>query len=152
MKRNVDVRHYFRKDGTSVRHHKRSIDDLSQYDPLTEEWVEKLGEKKALFKESSDISENLEKNVKEMESANKKEQGELSNKITDQVDDSEEKLGKMSDKIDNRSVEKFKTNTQLQDERSEAHHLDSEIKAAKKVAKKKVKKQAKESKKAIKKT
>jgi hypothetical protein len=137
---------------TTVRRHNRKIDDLSQYDPLSEEWVEKMNEKSKALIQSTDTSKVLEKNIKEMESANKKEEAGLSSKLEDSIDDSEAVLGKMSDKIDNRSVEKFKDNTKLQDEKGETHHLQSEINAAKKVAKKKVKKQAKESKKAIKKT
>ena len=128
-KRNVNVRSYERTDGTPVREHSRKIENIKK--------------RQEELQATKDIEDGLERFQKKMDSEKKKDQKELTKKITDKVDDSEAVLGNLSNSVDDKSVEQFKTKEKLTDTKKQIKQLDKSIKKDKKSLRKETSKEIK---------
>jgi len=75
-------------------------------EPLSDEWAKGFEEKRKKLNEEKKEQNELKETVKELKSIKKLNEKKLLRKINDGIDDLKEKLGKMSDKVDNMSVKK----------------------------------------------
>lgn len=128
-KRNVNVRSYERTDGTPVRGHSREIENIKK--------------RQEELQMQKDIGSSLENFQKKMESEKKKDHKELEKKITDKTDDSETVLGKLSNSVDDKSVDQFKTKEKLTETKKQIKKLDKSIKKDKKSLRKETSKEIK---------
>ncbi len=130
-KRKVNVRRYERKNGTPVRGYTKEVDNLRDYEPLSDKWFERMREKKRVLAEEKEELRELEGTFKELDTDGKFRERKLLKKINDDIDDPKEVLGKMSKKVDNLSVKKAGVGKELSTLKKEIKPLRSEIRAAK---------------------
>ena len=130
-KRKVNVRRYERTDGTPVRGYTKEVDNLKDYEPLSDEWVERMREKKRMLAEEKEELRELKGTFKELDTDGKLRERKLLRKINDDIDDPKEVLGKMSNKVDNLSVKKAGVKKELTTLKKEIKPLHTEIRAAK---------------------
>ena len=127
-KRTVPVRSYDKQDGTHVRSHKRRIDDIKSslrgYEPLSDDWVEKMKEADELHKEEEDIAKSLGKTIKQLQAEKKSEEKKLIKNINDDIDDSEQELGKKSNLVDDLSIDVYDKKDHLGEKKKNMKQLN----------------------------